>query len=115
MRGNGQGTGGYTVIFRNIVVEDPRPTMANFKIQMEHWRDPDKHNKRGPGDLFGVVFQNISIAAHSVLDPEFEPEVLWGIEEARIMDFVFENVSIGNDTVDSMDYFFHNEYVIETE
>ena len=31
------------------------------------------------------------------------------------MDFVFENVSIGNDTVDSMEYFFHNEYVIESE
>ena len=115
MRGNGQGEGGYTVSFKNIVVEDTRPTMANFKIQMEHWRDPEKHNKRGPGDLIGVVFQNISIAAHSVLDPEAEPEVLWGMEEARIVDFVFENVTIGNDTVESMEYFFHNEYIIGTK
>ena len=35
MRGEGQGEGGYTVTFRNIVVEDPRPTLQHFKILME--------------------------------------------------------------------------------
>ena len=35
MRGAGQGEGGYTVTFRNIVVEDPRPTLQHFKILME--------------------------------------------------------------------------------
>ena len=35
MRGAGQGEGGYTLTFRNIVVEDPRPTLQHFKILME--------------------------------------------------------------------------------
>ena len=33
--GVGAGEGGYTVTFRNIVVEDPRPTLQHFKILME--------------------------------------------------------------------------------
>ena len=113
MRGNGQGTGGFTVVFRNIVVEDTRPTMASFKIQMEYWKDPENHSRRGPGDLYGMVFQNISIAAHSILDPEEEPEVLWGKEDGHIFDLVFDNVWIGNELVDSVYYFFHNKYVFD--
>ena len=35
MRGNGQGTGGFTVSFRNIVVEDPGPTKQHFQILMQ--------------------------------------------------------------------------------
>ena len=35
MRGEGGGDGGYTVTFRNIVVEDPRPTLQHFKILMQ--------------------------------------------------------------------------------
>ena len=35
MRGSGQGSGGYTITFRNIIVEDPRPTLQPFKIIME--------------------------------------------------------------------------------
>ena len=35
MRGKGGGSGGHTVTFSNIVVEDTRPTFANFKIRME--------------------------------------------------------------------------------
>ena len=111
MRGNGEGTGGYTVVFRNIVVEDPRPTMASFKIQMEHWRYPEKDSRRGPGDLRGIVFQNVSIAARSVLDPEIEPEILWGMADAQIFDLTFDNVSIGNEAVEDIEYFVHNEYV----
>ena len=113
MRGNGQGTGGFTVVFRNIVVEDTRPTMASFKLQMEYWKDPENHSRRGPGNLYGILFQNISIAAHSSLDPEREPEVLWGKEDGRIFDLVFDNVWIGNDYVDSFDYFLHNKYVFD--
>ena len=65
MRGNGQGSGGSTVVFRNIRVEDPRPTHMHFKIMMEAvppWSNPEER-KRGPGDLYGLTFQNISIAA----------------------------------------------------
>ena len=35
MRGEGGGDGGFTVTFRNIVVEDPRPTLQHFKILMQ--------------------------------------------------------------------------------
>ena len=35
MRGSGYGSGGYTITFRNIIVEDPRPTLQPFKIIME--------------------------------------------------------------------------------
>ena len=35
MRGGGFGDGGYTITFRNINVEDPRPTKQIFKILME--------------------------------------------------------------------------------
>ena len=57
MRGNGQGTGGFTVVFRNIVVEDTRPTMASFKLQIEYWKDPENHSRRGPGNLYGMLFK----------------------------------------------------------
>ena len=75
MRGEGGGSGGYTVTFRNIKVEDPRPTLQHFKILMQGeitlitshsqshtftaglqpWSDPEE--KRDPGDLFGILFQ----------------------------------------------------------
>ena len=35
MRGKGGGSGGYTITFKNIVVEDPRPTLQPYKILME--------------------------------------------------------------------------------
>ena len=35
MRGQGGGEGGYTLTFRNIVVEDPRPTKQHFQILMQ--------------------------------------------------------------------------------
>ena len=35
MRGGGFGDGGYTITFRNINIEDPRPTKQIFKILME--------------------------------------------------------------------------------
>ena len=59
MRGQGQGSGGGDITFRNIVVEDPRPTHNHFKILMEGvkpWSNPDDW-KRGPGDLYGVTFK----------------------------------------------------------
>ena len=65
LRGKGEGTGGFTMTFRNIAVEDPRSTHMHFKIMMEAvppWSNPEER-KRGPGDLYGLTFQNISIAA----------------------------------------------------
>ena len=72
------------------------------------WADPEK--QREPGDLYGMVFQNISIAAKSVCG---EPEILWGGPDRLIYSLVFDNVSIGNDTVENIDYFYHNEYVFD--
>ena len=110
MRGRGHGDGGFTVAFRNIVVEDPRPTLQHFKILMqsvEPWGDADDR-RRGPGDLYGMRFENIRISAGSVLG---EPEILWGMSDGLIYDLVMENVTIGNITINSIDQFQHNEYV----
>ena len=60
--------------------------------------------------MFGITFQNISIAAPSVLG---EPELLWGMEDGLVYGLVFDNVTIGGDTVETVDYFYHNEYVLQ--
>ena len=110
MRGEGEGSGGFNVTFRNIVVEDPRPTLQHFKILMEGhepWGNPED-KRRGPGDLYGMRFENIRISAGSVLG---EPEILWGMSDGLIYDLVMENVTIGNITINNVDQFLHNEYV----
>ena len=53
--------------------------------------------------------QNITIAASSVLE---EPEVLWGMADGLIYDLVFDNVTIGGEKIESLDQFYHNEYVL---
>ena len=48
------------MIFRNIVIEDPRPTNQQFFILMEGLQpyfDPEE--RRDPGDLNGILFQVI--------------------------------------------------------
>ncbi len=80
MRGEGDGPAGSGVIFRNIHISDPRPTLQQFFICMTV-PEPYGDNKRGPGDLSGILFQNISIAAPSVLG---EPQMLWGQANACI-------------------------------
>ena len=113
MRGRGYGSGGSTITFRNIRVEDPRPTHMHFKIMMEAvppWSNPDDR-KRGPGDLYGITFQNISISAHGVV--EDEPELLWGMEDGLIYGLIFDNVTISGETVDTVEYFYHNEFVFD--
>ena len=114
MRGEGEGEGGYTVHFKDITVEDPRPTLQHFKIMMEGlqpWSDPEERC-RGPGNIYGIVFENINIAAPSVLG---EPEILWGMSDGLIYDLVFDNVNIGNVTINSIEQFLHNEYVFGIE
>lgn len=109
-RGEGKGEGGRNVIFRNIRVEDPRPTQQAFLIQMATekpyvWPKP---MSRGPGDLVGVLFQNIQIAAPSILG---EPNILWGGPECKIRDLTFDNVTIGGKKLESIKDFKTNEYV----
>ena len=60
--------------------------------------------------MCGITFENITIKAASVLE---EPEVLWGMEDGLIYGLIFDNVTIGNETVESVDFFHHNEYVFD--
>lgn len=107
MRGEGDGPTGAGVIFRNIRISDPRPTLQQFFICMTV-PEPYGDGKRGPGDLSGILFQNISIAAPSVIG---EPQMLWGQSNARIRDLTFENLTLGGKPVTTADFFKTNEFV----
>jgi hypothetical protein len=92
MRGEGGRAAGAGVIFRNINIEDPRPTLQQFFICMTVPPPYSKNAaKRAAGDLSGILFQNISIAAPSVLG---EPQILWGQADARIRNLTFENLTL---------------------
>jgi hypothetical protein len=103
----GSGACGAGVILRNINVEDPRPTLQVFMLTTEM---PEKYGKggRGPGDMAGVLFQNISIAALSVLE---EPEIIWGKEGARIHHLTFDNLTLGDKRIESAEFFKTNVHV----
>lgn len=107
LRGEGEGAGGGGVIFRNIRVSDPRPTLQQFFLCVTV-PEPYGEGRRGAGDLSGILFQNVSIAAPSVLD---EPQLLWGQENARIRDLRFENLTLGGKPVTEAGFFKMNEFV----
>lgn len=107
MRGEGEGAAGAGVIFRNIRISDPRPTLQQFFICMAMPK-PYGEDQRGPGDLSGILFQDISITAPSVIG---EPQLLWGSEKARIKGLTFENLTVGGKRVTSPDFFKTNEFV----
>jgi len=113
LRGGGGGDGGTRLTFRNIVVEDPRPTMQLFMLLLSN-AGMDTCNghlvSRDPGDVHGIVFQNISAAAPSVLGQQ---DTLWGMEEGHIYDLLFQNVRIGDKLVDSVEHFLTNQYVYD--
>lgn len=97
MLGEGIGPAGSGVIFRNINIEDPRPTLQQFFLCMTMPSPYSKDGeKRESGDLSGIFFQNISIAAPSVLS---EPQLFWGQADARICDLTFENLTVGGKPV----------------
>lgn len=108
-RGEGGGAAGAGVNFRNINIEDPRPTLQQFFICMTvpklYSKDAEKH---AAGDLSGIVFQNISIAAPSALG---EPQILWGQADARIRDLTFENLTLAGKPVSAPEFFKMNEFV----
>ena len=109
MRGEGSGSGGSDVVFRRIRVEDPRPTLQHFMVAMQGlspWSNPS--TQRGPGDLHGILFQDIDIVAPSVLG---QPDVLWGMPGAEIRDLTFDNVRIAGQPLQSLGHFQHNTYV----
>jgi len=107
MRGEGEEAAGAGVIFRNIRISDPRPTLQQFFICMTV-PEPYGEGKRGAGDLSGILFQNISIAAPSVIG---EPQLLWGQSNARIHSLTFENLTLGGKPVIDSSFFKTNEFV----
>jgi hypothetical protein len=64
--------------------------------------------KRAAGDLSGILFQNISIAAPSVLG---DPQILWGQADARIRTLNFENLTLAGKPVRDLEFFETNEFV----
>ena len=56
------------------------------------------------------MFKYTVCAASSVLD---EPDILWGMSDGLIYGLIFDNVVIGNKTIENIDYFYHNEYVMD--
>jgi hypothetical protein len=108
MRGENDSPGGAGVIFRNIRISDPRPTLQQFFLCMTVPEPYAKASDQGKGDLSGILFQNISITAPSVLG---EPQILWGSEGGRIKGITFENLTLGGKPVTSPDFFKTNEFV----
>lgn len=90
MRGEGEGAGGSKVLFRNIRVHDPFPTLQSFYLlSAAPFNGPSEF--RGPGALSGIEFRDIQIAALSV---DGHPEVIQGTQDAPISSFVFHNVTV---------------------
>ena len=85
-----------------------KPTLQHFMIAMqgvEPWSHPNE-DRRDPGDLHGILFQNITIA--SVLG---EPDVLWEMEDGNIYNLIFDNVTNNGEKLENIDQFYHNEFV----
>jgi autotransporter-associated beta strand protein len=95
MRGVGSGACGSGVIFSNINVEDPRPTAQIFGCWMA-LASPYGSGSRDAGDWSGTFFKNVSIAA---ANGNYEPEILWGTNNAQIHDLTFDNLTVGGITV----------------
>jgi len=108
IRGENNQPGGGGVIFRNIRISDPRPTLQQFFLCMIVPEPYSKNSEASKGDLSGILFQNISIAAPSVLG---EPQLLWGHPNARIRNLTFENVTLGGTPVTDTSFFKTNEFV----
>jgi hypothetical protein len=105
----GSGPGGSGVLFRNINIEDPRPTLQQFFVCMTVPKPySNDGSQRAAGDLSGIRFRNIPIAAPSVLN---EPQLLWGQSNARIRNLTFENLTIGGKPVKDAAFFKTNEFV----
>lgn len=109
MRAEGGGACGNGVVFRNIRVEDPRPTLQTFFVLMESRQPYFKGEKvRKPGNLSGVIFQNIAIDAPSVVG---EKDILWGAEGAQIENLTFGNLTFAGRQIQSSEFFETNEFV----
>jgi len=110
LRGEGEGEEDSAVTIRNIRVWERYMNRAAFLMQSAfiHSSDPLRNQIRGPGDLIGIRFENISIPGTSILG---YPETLTGTADAKLRDFVFDNVSFGGVVLDDPAFFMTNEYV----
>jgi hypothetical protein len=108
MRGESDGPGGASVIFRNIRISDPRPTLQQFFLCMSVPKPYGDGEPCKAGDLSGILFQNVSIAAPSVLG---EPQMLWGQRDARIRNLTFEHLTLAGQPVRDAAFFQTNEFV----
>jgi hypothetical protein len=63
--------------------------------------------ERGPGDLSGIHFDNLAIAAPSVLN---EPQILHGLPDARIGTLTIRNLTVGGKPVTDPRFFQSNEF-----
>ena len=106
-RGENNEAGGPGVIFRNIRITDPRPTLQQFFLCLAVPK-PYGDGSHGKGGLSGVLFQNIAIAAPSVLG---EPQLLWGHADGKIRNLTFENLTVAGRPVTSAEFFKANEFV----
>lgn len=114
LRGEGGGAGGDNILFRNIRVHDLRPTLASFGIAAAApWQSaPNYEGVRGPGDISGIRFQDIQIAAPSIIG---EPDALWGAADAWLRGFRFDNVTISGQLIEDISHFTHNEFVADMQ
>jgi hypothetical protein len=102
-------SGANQVIFRNINIEDPWPTLQHFFICLEVPPGYGEPQKATGGNFSNIIFENISIAKLNVLN---EPELLWGHAGATISNFTFKNLKVRNELVTSRSNFFKtNEFV----
>ena len=109
MRGEGKGDCGAGVIFRNINIEDQRPTLQQFFINMTIPKPySNDAETRGKGNCANIIFENITIAAPSVVS---EPQILWGAENARIQNLVFKNLTVGGKAITDANFFKTNAFV----
>jgi hypothetical protein len=108
IRGENNDAGGSGVIFRNIRITDPRPTLQQFFLCMTVPPPYSNSTEASNGDLSGILFQNIHITAPSVLG---EPQLLWGQKDARIRNLTFENMTLGGKPITDSSFFKTNEFV----
>lgn len=110
---NSKGQKNVNVLFRDIRIEDPRPTLQIFNLHSKDDLPPEFNSPSADiGESYsGITFQNITVAASSILG---FPEILHGCEESPYSNLTFENVVIeGKLFTNINDFSFVNEWVTD--
>ncbi|HKJ80320.1 MAG TPA: T9SS type A sorting domain-containing protein, partial [Prolixibacteraceae bacterium] len=99
------------VLFRDIRIEDPRPTLQIFNIHSKDDLPTEYNSPSGDigGSFSGIKYQNITAVSSSILN---FPEILHACEESPYSDLTFEDVVIDGKLFTKIDDFsFVNEWV----